>query len=290
MMKFMTSLFIHSYRISTPEYSTFVLELYRYYLLFIPSFHSVHTTAVMPPPHQLSALNAQALGLPETRDEDPFTHVLNSFIRMTMAGFGGAVAGLAMAKSHRQNKMVLGAAVVRRGKPYHSSTESLPTTWAVACMTFAGIVETTQLANPTRIIVPDNKRYSKYVSKALDMALGGALAGAIFRGATKSIAPPRIMAGVGPGLALGALAGVAQATAEYVTDELERIEEEKERLKIETMRQQLREAQQKQRELLEAEIAALDAKEKAEADQLANEQEEATRIESAKTRPWWKIW
>jgi hypothetical protein len=157
-------------------------------------------------------------------------------------------------------------------------------------MTFAGIVETTQLANPTRIIVPDNKRYSKYVSKALDMALGGALAGAIFRGATKSIAPPRIMAGVGPGLALGALAGVAQATAEYVTDELERIEEGKERLKIETMRQQLREAQQKQRELLEAEIAALDAKEKAEADQLANEQEEAIRIEAAKTKPWWKIW
>jgi hypothetical protein len=237
----------------------------------------------------LPSLDAQSFGLAESSKDDPFTNVLQSFLRMTTAGFGGALVGLALGRNTATAR-----SVVQRGKPYRDA--ALPTSWAVACITFTGIVETTHLMAPTRRVLW--AEVNPYVAKAIDMTMGGALAGAMFRGAqirsANSPAPmvtPRIMAGLGPGLLLGLVAGVLQAGLEYVVDEVERVEEEKKRLRREEMRRQIMDAQRIARENLEAEIAALDAKELAEAEQLAREEEEAATIEAAKNRrPWWKVW
>lgn len=237
----------------------------------------------------LPSLDPQALGLAESSKDDPFTNVLNSVLRMTTAGFGGALVGLALGRNTATAR-----SVVQRGKPYRDA--SLPASWAVACITFTAIVETTHLMAPTRrVLWPE---VNPYFGKAIDMTMGGGLAGAMFRGAqirsansTNPIVAPRIMAGLGPGLLLGLVAGVLQAGLEYAVDEVERVEEEKKRLRRVEMRRQIMEAQRIARENLEAEIAALDAKELAEAAEQAREEEEAATIEAAKNRrPWWKVW
>ena len=237
---------------------------------------------------QLTPLDPAYHGLPETWKEDPFTHVLESFVRMALAGFGGALIGIVMARKGSPTAK----SVVQRGKPYRDT--NLPASWAVACITFSGVIETVKLAQPTsQLLVGVNQ----YVGTMVDMSIGGAIAGALFRGAqirsasSKSpIIAPRIMAGLGPGLMLGVLAGVLQSGGNYATDELQKIEDEKQRVRKEEMRQQLKEAQRIQREELEAEIAALDAKELLEAQQKAKELEEEARIVAAKNKPWWMIW
>ena len=97
------------------------------------------------------------------------------------------------------------------------------------------------------------------------------------------------MAGLGPGLLLGILAGVLQSGGNYATDEIQKIEDEKKRLRKEAMRNQIKEAKRIEREELEAEIAALDAKELQEAQQKEKEQEDRI-IAATKHKSWWKLW
>ena len=236
---------------------------------------------------QLTPLDPAYHGLPESWKDDPFTYVLESFIRMSVAGFGGALIGIVMARKGNPTAK----SVIQRGKPYRDT--NLPASWAVACITFSGAIETVKLSQPTsRLFTGVNQ----YLGTMVDMSIGGALAGALFRGAqirsASSKAPiiaPRIMAGLGPGLLLGILAGVLQSGGNYATDEIQKIEDEKKRLRKEAMRNQIKEAKRIEREELEAEIAALDAKELQEAQQKEKEQEDRI-IAATKHKSWWKLW
>jgi len=89
--------------------------------------------------------------------------------------------------------------------------------WAIACISFAGIIESSRLLSPFSYL----GLKQPYLTTIGDHTLGGAIAGAVFRGmqiqSGKSKSPilaPRIMAGLIPGVTLGLLAGCLQATVD----------------------------------------------------------------------------
>ena len=191
--------------------------------------------------------------------------IMESVSRTFLSGFFGAMAGMSFARSHVVDLTPLEAA---RRKARIYGDPSLPTAWALACMCFAGVVETTQLVSPMTpiltflykgqlagedvfvvveaaaatttkaatnrsIAIGDRKEetepidnpywYVPYVKTVGDYAIGGAGAGAIFRGmhvrSLQSRAPvvaPKILAGLGPGLALGVIAGCSVCVSTYV--------------------------------------------------------------------------
>lgn len=105
-------------------------------------------------------------------DDNPnIMETLESLMRITLAGFGGALAGISISRrgglmtaqqqalakatsnnvvrqqsSRQQHKQTIRSAppVLRP-----STDRDLPTAWAVACMAFAGVVEFTRLISPT---------------------------------------------------------------------------------------------------------------------------------------------
>lgn len=101
---------------------------------------------------------------------DAFFSVMESSMRITLAGFGGALAGLSF--SRRRGPVGAAAAAAaravgrrapprRRGasvaaKPYVDT--DLPTTWAVACLSFAGIVEFSRIVSPTSLLMETAER------------------------------------------------------------------------------------------------------------------------------------
>ena len=118
-------------------------------------------------------------------DDDPYFSTLYSIMRVTVAGFGGALAGLSFARRGGGNaagrqvasaltKTSQGAAKgdnnqiaksgnkrLQRQRPVIRTTppttrpyvdRDLPYAWAVACTAFAGAIEITRLVSPTTII------------------------------------------------------------------------------------------------------------------------------------------
>jgi len=97
---------------------------------------------------------------PPTKQKD--TALLESLARITLAGLGGALAGLSVAKRRgtfgASTDAILGRRagdVARIEEALRSSSPSLrlPTTWAVGCVTFAGIVEFSSLVSPTALLL-----------------------------------------------------------------------------------------------------------------------------------------
>lgn len=228
-------------------------------------------------------------------------------MRVTLAGFGGALAGLSFARRGRlaaaasavssaasssitsgnSSRIVSGASlagsttpstnnigkkrlqrqltpIVRTippsTKPYVD--RELPVAWALACMTFSGVVEGTRIISPTSVVweliygeskadessnygdvkksnfdeaIPFLKSMNENVLKSSmvaisDYMIGGAIAGAIFKGsAVRSSAGAkmdtsimgmasssgRAISGIFPGAALGLFAGVAIVAMDY---------------------------------------------------------------------------
>ena len=198
-------------------------------------------------------------------------------MRITIAGFGGALAGISISrrsgvvgglaksaqvmakKATAPNNNVIPQTRTQRRQAIRSAPpvlrptiDELPSAWAVACMAFAGVVEFTRLVSPTTFVsqfinTPALKIESdddpstidplKYGSTIIDYMIGGAIAGAIFKGsAVRTPAGARLdasimgnysassvstaikgkpLSGILPGASLGLLAGVSIVSLEY---------------------------------------------------------------------------
>ena len=244
---------------------------------------------------------------PNNHADDPYFTTLESILRVSLAGFGGALAGLSFARRGRlaaassaatsaanrssgvsnTRRSGSGSRIVVSNASLGGSTTAstnnvgkkrlqrqltpivrtippstkpyvdreLPVAWALACMTFAGIVEGTRIISPTSMIwksttddnsskstssdcaettpfmqlMNEKEMHSSMVTIS-DYMVGGAVAGAIFKGsAVRSTAGAkmdasiimgisasrnspirgRAMSGILPGAVLGLLAGVA---------------------------------------------------------------------------------
>lgn len=97
---------------------------------------------------------------------------LESLMRITLAGFGGALAGISISRRggglaayhHKTTsnviKQSLPSARTQRRQAIRSAPpvlrpsidRDLPSAWAVACMAFAGVVEFTRLVSPTTFV------------------------------------------------------------------------------------------------------------------------------------------
>ena len=110
-----------------------------------------------------------------------YAKVMESITRVALAGFGGAIAGLSISRrragalslarvdaavsggSKRRRRRGGSAADFSRQRSQHGGTsaggspsapyvdQDLPSTWAFACLTFAGITESTRLLSPTTL-------------------------------------------------------------------------------------------------------------------------------------------
>jgi hypothetical protein len=112
---------------------------------------------------------------PQRDDDDPFYAIVESIMRISLAGFGGALAGMSLSRrgavvSAAAAKVVVKSDTVglrNSGKKRLQSQQTivrttpptagivdrdLPTAWAVACGVFAGVVEFTRTMSPTTII------------------------------------------------------------------------------------------------------------------------------------------
>ena len=116
-------------------------------------------------------------------DDDANPHIMatiESLMRITLAGFGGALAGISisrrggLAASSQQAQALAKKVATSNGMKQSSSKSSraqrrqairsappvlrptidreLPSAWAVACMAFAGVVEFTRLVSPTTFV------------------------------------------------------------------------------------------------------------------------------------------
>lgn len=157
-----------------------------------------------------------------SKSNDDYLAVMESFMRITLAGFGGAISGIAISRGGTHTRINPGH------RPYADA--NLPASWAIACVGFVGIIEASRVLSPFSFLGLEQR----YLTTIGDYTLGGAIAGAAFRGmqvqSMKSKAPilaPRILSGLVPGIALGLVAGLAQAAA----DELEKkLQEEQDKI------------------------------------------------------------
>jgi hypothetical protein len=159
---------------------------------------------------------------------------LESFVRITLAGFGASLVGLAqerqgmgsldpLPKSRRQ-----GASTGMLGM---TKGQNLPLTWAFSAMLFVAVLESSRVASPTTTIWDavvsqrdDEENQSMtfdYKKTGIiafgDYAFGGGVAGVAGawggrnRQLLGSARPPSVAWGLRMGLALGCVAGVCQA-------------------------------------------------------------------------------
>jgi hypothetical protein len=196
------------------------------------------------PPQDLDLLVADDESTAPKISNDIYTQTMESFLRIALAGFGGAVVGLSLSKRGGITSATKQAVVARRGRYHHATSGDLPAQWAMACVTFASIFEGTRALSPTTLVlkamdgsVDDNmfqqqhSPYTKYLCTVGDYAVGGTMAGTILRGlpvagARPGIAAPRLGAGLFAGLFLGVVPGVMVATITVLEDYLKEAEEQ----------------------------------------------------------------
>jgi len=199
--------------------------------------------------------------------DDPYFSTLESIMRITLAGFGGALAGLSFARrrggtaitaatrqatKNEQSAKLLGGKkrlkqqtqIIRSTPPTTTPYQDreLPNAWAIACMSFAGVVEVTRKLSPTTFgwelarelkVEGTPETLDSSITQISDYIIGGAIAGALFKGSAvrtkagarldasimgnnlstssnstlKAITRP--LSGILPGAALGLVAGIS---------------------------------------------------------------------------------
>lgn len=96
-------------------------------------------------------------------DAQTFNNAMESLLNITVAGFGGAIAGLSISRSRASTMASMGSAARAiskmrsppsfKGRNTHDSVayvdQDLPITFAMACLTFATVVEVTKICSPT---------------------------------------------------------------------------------------------------------------------------------------------
>jgi hypothetical protein len=167
--------------------------------------------------------------------------LMESAARVTLAGFGGSIVGLSQEKRIASMRVVTGAAATaaaRRKRSPSSQIMNLPLTWAISCMAFCTIIETSRLASPSSRILRNlessgfrtgNSGFNESLTSAgvtiSDYTVGGAvagIAGSIGRNTQLRKRLPSAMLrgsqrffGLVPGIALGVAAGTLQAATDY---------------------------------------------------------------------------
>lgn len=154
--------------------------------------------------------------------------IMEILVRITLAGFGASMVGLAKQKQQQQ---LLPTSPPSRTR--FKQIQNLPMTWAVSGMLFVLVLESCRVASPTTVLwdyavnkhdkdksdsshgtASKNNEYYKTAAVALgDYMLGGSVAGmAGAAAATRSSTMRRpLVWGLGTGLLLGGLAGLLQA-------------------------------------------------------------------------------
>ena len=208
-----------------------------------------------------------------------FQKSMESIMIISLAGFGGALAGISMAVRQRrlpltglktfQNKQLTKKTPLKdkrelQHRPYVDS--HLPNQWALTCMGFASIVEIVRRMSPFELILHESIYFQPSWTKSLtiigDYTIGGAVAGAMFKGASlqdktnmtterkgsgsarynrfrnqrvggnvhlaSDITLPsnrfRYLRGLGPGMSLGFVAGCAQCSIWWIQNYVNEIE------------------------------------------------------------------
>jgi hypothetical protein len=167
---------------------------------------------------------------------------------MSFAGAAGTFAGISVVQYRRQAPLMTNVEAQvshpifnSRKKvmmiPRKSTFSRLPTIWGMACFTFCGIVELTRLSETSKLVL--SQPATAYLLGInintvnpifyvwSDYTLGGAMAGAFFRGVQLnagrkqrtspfSVIKPSIARGLFSGAALGFLLGAVQSAAAYM--------------------------------------------------------------------------
>ncbi|GAX09349.1 hypothetical protein FisN_6Lh281 [Fistulifera solaris] len=154
--------------------------------------------------------------------------LMESLVRITFAGSGGSLVGLALQKQQ------LASTNIPRPVVLVNKNKHLPMTWAISCMFFAWVMETSRLVSPTSSAMTYllsatgqnswiQNDYGKIAVTAVgDSMVGGTVAGLAGvigmnqyrrRLVVGNVRPPPIMVawGLGVGALLGALFGTIQA-------------------------------------------------------------------------------
>ena len=171
---------------------------------------------------------------------------MESVVRVTLAGLGGSIFGLSRERKLDSMRVVSGPAATAAARRKRATPlANLPLTWALSCMAFCAVIETSRRMEPTRRILIGNadKPLDPLPSMAAtvaDYTLGGAvggLAASTGKNTHLQLQLPKTMLrgsqrffGVIPGMGLGFVAGVFQATTDVgiaYLEELQRQQQER---------------------------------------------------------------
>lgn len=170
--------------------------------------------------------------------------MMESTVRVTLAGLGGSMLGLSQERKLESMRVVTGAAATaaaRRKRAPSAQLTNLSLTWALSCMAFCAIIETCRRLEPSSrlmamaynrnpiidnwpVSLSANSRIQEFAGTVADFSFAGAVGGlaastgrnthlrkqlpsSMLRGSQRFF-------GVLPGLGLGFIFGILQATTD----------------------------------------------------------------------------
>jgi len=194
--------------------------------------------------HSKEEVSSDEEGKEASRIQIDAETILESIVRVSFAGLGGAIIGLGQKERLQSMRVLTGAAATaaaRRKRSPMIPQLNMPWTMGLSCMAFCAVVETSRLTSPSSIILQSSENFGKMEpfgkSEAIksaaitisDFTIGGAIAG--IAGSFGKTSQKRIpiaalrgsgrFFGFGPGIALGMIAGSLQAVADYSINYLE---------------------------------------------------------------------
>ena len=166
---------------------------------------------------------------------------MESFVRVTLAGLGGSLIGLSRQNTIESQRIVSGSAAAaaarRKRSPSLVSSNNLPLSWAISCISFCALVEGCRIYSPSKWIlnqIEESQGWSlseneidgvSAASSVGDYTIGGAIAGVLSslcrnahlrqRLPSSLLRGPQPMFGFVPGITLGFVAGILQASIDY---------------------------------------------------------------------------
>lgn len=174
-------------------------------------------------------------------DSHSMENIMESLVKITLGGMGGAVIGLSLEKRLESMKLITaeGLAVAARRKRGKITTHqsNLVVAWTLSCLAFCTIIETSRLTSPSTWISNQlldgtensTNTYNKRPAITIaDYSFGGAVAGVTCsfgrrmysRNSSFVKHRPRTFSGFVSGLTLGVAAGTLQCAIDYGTSVL----------------------------------------------------------------------
>lgn len=170
---------------------------------------------------------------------------MESFVKITLSGLGGSLIGLARQKQIDSQRIVSGSAAAaaarRKRSPSPIWSNNLPLSWSLSCISFCVLVEGCRIYSPsTWVLNQIQEQRGKFPSEEFevwsavrsigDYTIGGAVAGVLSsfgrnahlrqRLPSSLLRGPQPMFGFVPGITLGFVAGLLQASIDYGENKL----------------------------------------------------------------------